>query len=212
MTTPAVTISARRASRWRCGVEHKAAPRFWEAGAWSGDELDRLRADPELVVVEGEAPAAEAGAPALDAAVAALRGATAHQVEAFIARLLEDPEVNTLRGDRPAQLGELAPFVIDVARAAEPDVIREFLREIAEDPTVAAKLAPPAEAEAEDPAAEAEPPAEAPSFADIVAQLAEGDFGRDGKPKVGALERVTGEDWNGPKRDAAWAGYEASAE
>ena len=171
-------------------------------GHLTGEQLLKLR---DMTVDEIGAllfPVTPALDVALDAAVAALRGQAAERVEAFIARMLEDPEVNTLRDDRPAEIGELAPFVIDVARAAGPDAIREFLARIAEDPEVAAKLAAAP--------ATPEPAAETPSFADVVAQLGEGDFGRDGKPKVTAIERVTGEDWNAARRDAAWAEHEAA--
>ena len=50
--TPAVTIAAHQESRWRCGVEHKPTPRDWPAGSWTWEQLEQLRADPRLTVIE----------------------------------------------------------------------------------------------------------------------------------------------------------------
>ncbi|MDE2904499.1 MAG: hypothetical protein OXQ28_00275 [Acidobacteriota bacterium] len=103
MTTPAVTITARRPSRWRCGVEFTDRPADFPAGHWSEDQLRRLRADAELVVSEGagEAPADDAGTQpstptiqaALDTALSALRQATVDEVRAFVTRVGEDPDI-----------------------------------------------------------------------------------------------------------------------
>lgn len=98
--TPAVTISAHTGSRWRCGVEHGLAPVAYEAGRWSADELERLRADPMLVVVEGDATRALDGvtapetiAEALGMALLALREAEPGEVRAFCRRMSGDPEI-----------------------------------------------------------------------------------------------------------------------
>ena len=102
MTTPAVTITARRPSRWRCGVEHTAEAVPYEAGHWTEEQLEALRADPELVVSEGHvAPAVEAGGipttptveAALDTALSALRRATPDQVRGFLEAMEEDPDI-----------------------------------------------------------------------------------------------------------------------
>ena len=102
MTTPAVTVTARQASRWRCGVEFTDRPRRYPAGHWSEDELERLRADPQLVVAEGAGadPAAAGGQPttptvdaALDTALSALRQATPGQVRGFLQAMEDDPEI-----------------------------------------------------------------------------------------------------------------------
>ena len=61
--TPAVEIAAHRESRWRCGVEHKARARLWPAGSWTAEQLEQLKADPRLTVIEyrpGDAPPGEA--------------------------------------------------------------------------------------------------------------------------------------------------------
>ena len=161
------------------------------------DRLIEIEQDGVEALLFPPAPTIEAR---LDAAVEALRQASPEEVQAFAARIALDPEIDVPGQDEPTGIGDVAPAMIELARAAGADEVRAFLREIAEDPEVAAKLAP-----ADAPEAETQP-----TFADAVAQLGEGDFGRDGKPKVTALERVTGEDWNAATRDAAWAEHEAS--
>ncbi len=56
--TPAVLITARSASRWRCGTEFTGSPQAFGAGHWTEEQLEALRADPVLVVTELESPAA----------------------------------------------------------------------------------------------------------------------------------------------------------
>ena len=164
------------------------------------DRLIEIESDGVEALLFPPAPTIEAR---LDAAVQALRQATPDEVQAFAARIALDPEIDVPGQDELTGIADVAPAMIELARAAEPDAVREFLRQIAEDPEVAAKLAPP---DGPEPEAGAETGG---GFADVVAQLAEGDFGRDGKPKVGALERVTGEDWSAATRDAAWAKHQA---
>ena len=99
--TPAVTITARTGSRWRCGVEHGPTPIAYEAGRWSEEELEQLRADPMLVVVDGDGrrpaldgvTAPETIGEALDMALEALRNAEPDEVRRFLGRLAEDPEI-----------------------------------------------------------------------------------------------------------------------
>lgn len=103
MTTPAVTIAARQASRWRCGVEFTDRAMEFPAGRWADDDLAQLRADPQLVVAEtaGADPAGAAGGQpatptveaALETALSALRQATPDQVWDFFRRMAEDPEI-----------------------------------------------------------------------------------------------------------------------
>ena len=162
------------------------------------DRLIEIEQDGVEALLFPPAPTIEAR---LDAAVEALRQASPEEVQAFAARIALDPEINVPDQDGPAAIGDLTPTMIVLAREAEPDAVREFLRAIGEDPEVAAKLEAPADA------SQAETK---PAFADVLAQLAPEDFGRDGKPKVTALERVTGEDWNAARRNAAWAKHEAS--
>ncbi|MDE0718559.1 MAG: hypothetical protein OXH64_11540 [Rhodospirillaceae bacterium] len=59
--TPAVTVTARQASRWRCGTEFTGTPQAFPAGHWSEEELERLRGDDLLVVAEGGAALEETG-------------------------------------------------------------------------------------------------------------------------------------------------------
>ncbi len=121
MTTPAVTIASRTESRWRCGVEHTSTPRAWPAGSWAHDDLERLRADPLLTVVETDAAAdpgaAGTGTPALsgpeilDAAIRVLRGASAVEVGEFVRAMAEDPEIagKVERAMAEAEAGEAGP-------------------------------------------------------------------------------------------------------
>ena len=48
--TAVVRISARRDGFRRCGVAHSKAPRDWPAGSFTADELEVLRAEPNLSV------------------------------------------------------------------------------------------------------------------------------------------------------------------
>ena len=100
MKTPAVTISSRRAEGfWRCGVRHGARPRTYEAGHWTEEELVALRADPNLVVVDGVEVVSPASIPstptveaALDAALSALSQATPEQCRQFSEDLVSHPD------------------------------------------------------------------------------------------------------------------------
>ena len=103
--TPAVTVTARQESRWRCGVQFTGTPQSFPAGHWSADELERLRGDAMLVVIDagqpgvpvraaaGSLPAAMSVEEILDAAVTALRQATPEEARAFVARVGEDPDI-----------------------------------------------------------------------------------------------------------------------
>ena len=58
--TPAVTIASTRPDGfWRCGVQHFPTPQPFEAGRFTEDELDAMRADPPLIVMEAGIAAAE---------------------------------------------------------------------------------------------------------------------------------------------------------
>ena len=121
MTTPAVTIASRTESRWRCGVEHTSTPRAWPAGSWADDELERLRGDPLLTVVETDAAAdpaaagpgtqALSGPEILDAALRVLRGADAVEVGEFVRAMAEDPVIagKVERAMEEAEAGETGP-------------------------------------------------------------------------------------------------------
>ena len=92
--TPAVTITATRDGFWRCGVAHPASPVDHPEGRWTGEELERLRAEPRLVVVDtADKPADGNAAAVLDRAFEALRAGAPGDVQAFLARLAEDPEI-----------------------------------------------------------------------------------------------------------------------
>lgn len=103
MTTPAVTIAARTDSRWRCGVEHTSTPQPWPAGHWTDDQLEQMRADPMLTVIESDAvPAADDTGglrttptiqAALDMALSALRNATPDEALRFVERMRDDPQI-----------------------------------------------------------------------------------------------------------------------
>ncbi|MCY4548127.1 MAG: hypothetical protein OXC28_07155 [Defluviicoccus sp.] len=92
--TPAVTITAKRDGFFRCGLAHPGTPTAYEPGRWSGDELDRLRAEPMLVVVPtADMPAGEGAAAALDRAIAVLREAPAGAVREFFRRISDDQAI-----------------------------------------------------------------------------------------------------------------------
>lgn len=117
MTTPAVTVTARRGSRWRCGVEFTGRPASYPAGHWTEDELERLRADPQLVVADGAAADGHPTTPtvdaALDAALSALRQATPGRVGEFLEAMERDPEIR----------GKIEDAIVARAGAA-PDATR----------------------------------------------------------------------------------------
>lgn len=129
MSTPAVTISARQPSRWRCGVEHTAEAVSYPAGHWSEEELQRLRADPMLVVVAQEAGSAASSdgpsfiALALDAAVEALRRATTDEVLAFLNRLSSDDVIRATVGFGP----DLSPAVAERLAGMTPEEVAAAL-------------------------------------------------------------------------------------
>ena len=92
--TPAVTVTARRDGFHRCGVPHPVSPVEYPAGHWSEEQLERLRAEPMLVVADtADGPAADVPADVLDRALAALRAAPAGEVREFLKRLSEDPKI-----------------------------------------------------------------------------------------------------------------------
>ena len=84
--TPAVTIASTRPDGfWRCGVQHFPTPQPFEAGRFTEDELDAMRADPSLIVTETGTAAAE---PADIAAAFA----------AYLKELSPEQRAGTLRG------------------------------------------------------------------------------------------------------------------
>ena len=98
--TPSVTITARREGFRRCGIAHSAQPVVYPAEYWSDDELDALRAEPNLIVVDTPANDGEAGIPttptieaALEGALSALREADSGTVREFFQRMAEDPDI-----------------------------------------------------------------------------------------------------------------------
>ena len=116
--TPAVTITATRDGFWRCGVAHPASPVDHPEGRWTGDELDRLRAEPALVVAAtADKPAASGAAAVLDQAIEALREAPPGVVRAFLARLAEDPEIR-----QKAEAGTgIRAALVDAVRGLDRD-------------------------------------------------------------------------------------------
>lgn len=165
MTTPAVTISARREEGfWCCGVKHEATPRTWPAGHWSEEQLLELREQAYLNVAETDgAPAPDPGLPstptvaaALEQALSALRRATPAQIRDFIRGLADDPEVSA-RIDAAIDIAAHLIIAIGELEPGNPD-----------------------------------------------------HFTKDGKPRTDALEAVLGDaaEVSASDRDAAWVGFQ----
>ena len=99
--TPSITISAHRDGYRRLGVAHSEAPRSWPAGHWNREEIEILRADPGLVVVDagadvaadGKAPATPTVEAALADAVSALRQATPAEIRNFFKAVSDDSDL-----------------------------------------------------------------------------------------------------------------------
>ncbi len=98
--TPAVTVTARRDGFHRCGVPHPASPVEYPAGHWSEEQLERLRAEPMLVVAD-----------------------TAGEVQKILKHLSEDPkkfaEIGAAAGRR-SRLVAAAPGSIPTTPITSP--------------------------------------------------------------------------------------------
>lgn len=182
--TPAVTVTARQESRWRCGVQFTGSPQSFPAGHWSADELERLRGDSMLVVIEagqlgvpvkgvaGALPAAMSVEEILDAAVTALRQATPEEVRGFLKVMEEDPDIRA----------QIEAAIVDRA-AAEA-------------------------------AADAEPTRHEKLVAGIgeLEEGNEDHWTKDKRPQVSALEVATGlDDVSSDERDAAFEAWKVTA-
>lgn len=123
--TPAVTVTARRDGFHRCGVPHPASPVEYPAGHWSEEQLERLRAEPMLVVADtADGPAADVPAKVLDCALAALRAAPADEVREFVKHLSEDPKTRAKIGVAAGRRSQL----IAAAAVLDPDNPDHFTR------------------------------------------------------------------------------------
>lgn len=95
--TPAVRIASTRPGFWRCGRQHGTEPVVHPAGTFSEVEIERLRAEPALIVDVDPAPEAansgEAATGIFEQALDALRAAPAGEVREFFGRMSEDPEI-----------------------------------------------------------------------------------------------------------------------
>jgi len=111
---------------------------------------------------------------------------TAEQIE----QILADPNLvaDVLDGSA-SQQSAVAPELAELVAAIPPEQLQAF----AEHPDRARLLEPPHEDIFLGALAVATP------------QLTDADRGKDGKPKVPALEKLTGLDWDAKSRDAAWA-------
>lgn len=215
--TPAVTISARREGFRRCGVEHPALAVPYEAGHWSAEELELLRATPELVVVEHGEDAPPAPAEVYEAAFAALRAAPADEVAQFFEAAAGDPDIATPAPKpavpaTPTREAALA-FALDTLRAAPAVDVQEFVVRMKEDPEIWGKAMAGADP---DPDPEAKPDPEPTREERLVAAIAKLEQGNDshwtksGKPEVRALGRAAGlEDVRAAERNTAWAAFKA---
>lgn len=101
--TPAVTVTARRHGFHRCGVPHPASPVEYPAGHWSEEQLERLRAEPMLVVAD-TAPAGE--------------------VREFLKHLSEDLKIRTEIGAAAGRRSRL----VAAAAGLDPDNPDHFTR------------------------------------------------------------------------------------
>lgn len=123
--TPAVTVTARRDGFHRCGVPHPASPVEYPAGHWSEEQLERLRAEPMLVVADtADGPAADVPADTLDRTLATLRAAPAGKVRKILRHLSKDLKIRTEIG---AAAGRRSRLVAAVA-GLDPDNPDHFIR------------------------------------------------------------------------------------
>ena len=105
--TPPLRIASTRPGLWRCGVQHPAEAVIHPAGTFSAEQVERLRAEPALVVdvVDGDGrPEGGAAAPAPSSLAASMVEALGH-----------------LSAEQLARLSGMTPEEIDVALGlAEP--------------------------------------------------------------------------------------------
>ena len=91
--TPAIRIASTRPGLWRCGVQHPGKPVEHPAGTFSPEQIERLRAEPALVVdvlTGGGGPAGNGTATVSeDGPSAALKRLTPDQIDA-ISRMSEE--------------------------------------------------------------------------------------------------------------------------
>ena len=105
--TPALRIASTRPGLWRCGVQHPAEAVIHPAGTFSAEEVERLQAEPALVVdvVDGDGrPEGGVAAPAPSSLAASMVEALGH-----------------LSAEQLARLSGMTPEEIDIALGlAEP--------------------------------------------------------------------------------------------
>ena len=89
--TPAVRIASTRPGFWRCGRQHGTEAVTHPAGTFSEAEIERLLAEPALIVDVDPAPA-RAGE-GLELALDALRQAEPVEIAGFLRQASEDKEI-----------------------------------------------------------------------------------------------------------------------
>lgn len=219
--TPSVTITARQESRWRCGVEHTGTPIVYDAGFWTEEQLQQLRADPRLLVIEhGDLIDSDGEDPVFrifDMAAKLDDGDLVAVMQGFV----------TIVEDR----GLTAADIQDLIRLSNPQTATSEER----DPPGGASQ----EAPGDDPAQDSQPSGaagtdqgkDAPQGGDLepspptltreerilvamgmLDPKKEGDFTKSGKPQVEALEEWTLlDDISADERDRLWEKHLAEA-
>lgn len=104
--TPAVRIASTRPGFWRCGRQHGTEPVVHPAGTFTEAEIERLLAEPALIVDVDPAPGSSGEAPAgiFVQALDALRAAEPAEVAGFLRQVGADKEIRAkmerYEGDR----------------------------------------------------------------------------------------------------------------
>ena len=93
--TPAVRIAATRPGLWRCGRQHNTTPAVHPPGTFSREEIERLVAEPLLVVDVDPQPVQPDEGPAgiLEQALDAMRRASSGEIREFFRRMSEDRDI-----------------------------------------------------------------------------------------------------------------------
>lgn len=177
-STPAVRIAAHRSSRWRCGVQHRDRSRDWPAGHWSPEELERLEADPLITVTRLDEPGPDAWTGDM---LGQLESASPEQILEFMRRLSASDRVNAVIREH-FEAAEIENFDEEAMTEKTPD---------------------------DGSGAGEDPPAPEPTRRELIvaafSQLGEDDYTSSGKPKVTAIERITGlTDVRAGERDVLW--------